>query len=506
MHLKLLLICSICCLLNTTYAQYENSFDGQTYIVRWASGTDDQIKQEYLALYRSEILCEMNFDGRQFAWLEFVDTFPQPIGPDLNTFQTIQNAVGHIGITGGVIGSQSPPVVDGSSLDYTSDHTNTTETTAENCSSAYDLTIPFGDNPVKLFNLDTGVEMPIDDSSDPNLGLDFSGSINCGNDTLFNLPICMDNNGHGTHGAGIQMSLFNKSIANFGESNPVDVISYRVFDDNGVGNLGAILCALDDIMTYPCPRKIVNCSFSFISDGTIQVFDPLKLAFMSMANANIFSVVAAGNDSTEVSQNFMPLPLGYFSEGIYPVNILSSTIGVGGTACDLSPAEYSNFSNRDVDISTIGVFPGPDLEDGPLAGITYYEGTSQATFASSAVAAMLMSHQPVVDLINLKCSMIRGSVYDPLFMQHNVASGILSASASLLLLNSGCVDQEECQALNVVTGKIGDGHYKSAGELHSNGYMQSDAVLFTAESSVTLMPGFQAMPNIQFHAYIEVCN
>lgn len=511
MHLKLLVISIFAFLCSNSTAQlvqYQNTFDDQTYIVRWIADPApldptvlEALQDDFLADFRSTVLCEMNFGGRQYAWLKFDREFP---------FETLGGTY-YPTINGGVIGATNNPAVDGSSLDYISEHTSTEVMPPSSCMADFDLTIPFGDHPVSLFNLDTGVKMPIDDSSTSEL--DFSGAITClepGNPTV--PDTCEDPHGHGTHGAGIQLSLYNQSAVLASANGPsmLSLYSYEVFDMNGEGNMGAILCALSDILTYTSvQRKVVNCSFSFVKQlGLVQDFDPLLDAFTAMGHANIFSVMAAGNDATQIfPPAFDVYPLGYFSDSAVPVNLASSTISVGAANCDFTFANsYSNYSRTYVDVVTIGTLPGPDLNDDPNAGLDYYAGTSQATFATSAVAAMLLSHQASINLYNLKCSMINSSVYDQLYATKNMGAGVMSASTALLLMENGCNIPPSCPEVNVITGNIVDDTYEAQEALYSNGFMNTSDVTFKSGKEITLLAGFSAKPEFQFHVLIEDCN
>ena len=502
MHLKLLIVLTLSVLSIVGYAQvvaYENQFDEQTYIVRWIPDPApqdplvlDALKDDYLIDFRSEILCEMNFGGRQYAWLKFLSPdFPQTLG-----------GVNYPTINGGVIGATTDPAVDGSSLDFIAEHESVETMPMSSCLGDFDLTIPFGSHPVCVYNLDTGVEMPMIDSNTPEQ--DFDGSVTCIDVLTMNPSICEDKNGHGTHGAGIQLSLFNKSYDTYGFPSTVNLVSYAVFDSTGSGNLGAILCALSDIVSHPAKRKVVNCSFSFVREPLAAItFDPLLEAFTAMGYENIFSVMAAGNDATFINPpSYEVYPMGYFSNGQGPDY---STISVGGANCDYTFAShYSNFSRNEVDVVTLGILPGPNI--GSVPGIDYYEGTSQATFATSAVAAMLLSHQDNIELDKLKCSMIQSSVYDPSYTDKNRGTGILSASTALLQWQHGCEIEQPCPEVAIIGGDIPDNTYNASEALYSNGFMQSNEVIFKAGKEVTLLAGFSARPEIQFHILIEACN
>lgn len=494
MHLKVIPTLVFLSCFSYVDAQFQAQYGEQTYIVQWSSNTSQSEKNSYYTNTRSMPLCEMNLDGVEYAWLQ-IDEFMPIEGfaiADINDF------VGFININGGVIGSQPEPVIDGGSLDLLTNLTNTTVTPPTDCIGDFDMLIPMGANTVSLFNLDTGAQSTECDFSILSNN-DFCGQITCGKNIISGVNSCDDNNGHGTHGAGIQLSLLNRSLTEFGGSNVIDLFSYKVFDDNGVGQLGAILCALSDIIENPAQRKVVNCSFSYMSEASPSSFDPLKDAFRAMAKNNIFSVLAAGNDSFEIDNKQFIFPLSYFSDS--SESAVHSTIGVGAATCESEFAEYSNSSPTEVDISTLGTVLGPDLDGGTV----FYEGTSQATFAASAISAMLLSHQSTVDLELLKCALISGSIILSDFINRNVATGILSASMALDLLQNGCQLNDDCPPLQWVSGNITSGVYGSSGILLSDGQAVNSEVIFKAKNSVMLEPGFVADPAIKFTIIIGDC-
>lgn len=480
----------LCCFIfygTNTYAQFESTYADSTYIVRFVDTISPEAKEDFYIRFRSKLLCEMKFGDFYYAWLQFKD-FDGPF----------------IDIEGGVIGAQSDPVIDGTSLDHFSEHSATAVSSNIGCISNFDVTMRMGAYPVDLYNLDTGVSLPMTDNSDPIPELDFSGDVECliPGTGIAIIQTCEDLNGHGTHGVGIQQNLINLSEAKYGIDSPINIKSYQVFNEFGVGNLGAILCALSDIVADTTAlRQVVNCSFSFLSGPSISTIDPLADAFRTMAAEDIFSVVAAGNDSMEIGPSFPIYPASYFSEYSGGMAYDYSMLTVGAANCDQTPGAYSNFSQRVVDVATLGVWPGPNR----CSGIVFYEGTSQATFATSAISAMLMSHQPVPNLAKLKCSIMSSSVIDPAFRDLNTSSGILSASMALLLMENGCIIQDACPPTHVVTGIIPSGDFESSYSVISNGYISNSQVNFNAKDHIILQAGFLVGPSALFEAYIEGC-
>jgi len=518
MHLRLLLICLISLYFNHIQAQFQEDFDTETYIVRWSEGVGSLVKDNFERNFRSTILCQMTFADREYAWIKFRGDYSN----SQSQFQSISDVLDSINVNGGAIGASDPPIIDGTSYDFYSSHSNTSVDPNSSCMADFDLTTIFGTHPVSLYNLDTGVKKRIVDNSTADL--DFSGPItcdtylfDCDGQVIFQADQCTDTNGHGSHGLGIQQNIINKS-EEIGGSSVIDLYSYKVFEENGVGNLGAILCALSDIITDTIlidittldtlrRRRVVNCSFSFKGDDTtanVNGIDPLYEAFRAMANERIFSVVAAGNDGQEINDDNLIYPLSYFSDvQIEDSNYEVSTISVGAVSCDQLPAENTNYSPTEVDVSILGTLPGPSLLP---TGIEYYQGTSQATFVISTIAAILYSHQNVPDLEQLKCSLISSADVFEEFSDYNVGSGIFRASKALEYLQNTCVLSDNCPPINYVSGIITDnGVRESSGIVISNAQVKNNDFIFRAEKCINLEAGFLADPAIEFSAIIEDC-
>jgi len=499
MHFKVLLISLLFLSINNLNAQFQANYDSHTYVVQWTNGASALQKATFQTEFRSQVLCEMTFGTREFAWVEYIGDYRNAA---INGFAIIDidNLLQSININGGVIGPQPPPVIDGTSLDYLTDMIRNPASPNSSCISNYDLAMPFGMHPVSLFNLDTGVTMPLNDSNTNDFN--FDGLVTCHGNASNQNQACDDNNGHGTHGIGIQQYIINRNINEFINPSTIKLYSYKVFDEEGEGNLGAILCSLSEVIRNPAVRKVVNCSFSYKGEISPNLFDPLKFAFIAMATENIFSVIAAGNDSDVIDLHNLVYPTCYFSD-LLMENLLmaSSTISIGAASCDLSPAPYTNASPTEVDISFLGTLAGPDLG----TGIDYYEGTSQATFATSIFAATLLSHQTVADLDQIKCSLISSADIDPDFYQSNTSGGVIRASVALEKLQNGCTLSENCPPIRFVTGLIQEVGYESSGIIISNAKASNNNFSFKAKKSIILNQGFEVSPTVQFSAIIDNC-
>lgn len=146
--------------------------------------------------------------------------------------------------------------------------------------------------------LDTGV-----DFGHPDLRVNTSMSVDC---TVSNSTTrkCIqdqgqDDNGHGTHVAGIVGAIDNDEGV-LGVCPGAEIWSVKVLDQRGIGRWSAILAALDWITSHADSIDVVNMSF-----GNPGCYVPLCNAIGKAKDAGIAFAVAAGNGNTQAS-DFMP--------------------------------------------------------------------------------------------------------------------------------------------------------------------------------------------------------
>lgn len=140
--------------------------------------------------------------------------------------------------------------------------------------------------------IDTGV-----DYTHPSLGGGFGPGhkVVGGYDFVNDDPDPMDDNGHGTHVAGIVAgSGAGGGRAVTGVAPDATITAYKVLDQFGTGTTEDVLAALEAAVdpTNPHRADIVNVSLGAPGDGT----DPVGLAASRAAAAGVVVVAAAGND------------------------------------------------------------------------------------------------------------------------------------------------------------------------------------------------------------------
>jgi subtilisin len=196
--------------------------------------------------------------------------------------------------------------------------------------------------------IDTGI-----DFSHPDLNTDQARSRSF----LPGVSSAVDSNGHGTHVAGI-IAAKNNSFGVLGVASGATVVSVRVLDANGSGNLSSIIQALSYIGTVARAGDVVNMSI-----GEDQVSDILDQAVQNTASKGIYIAIAAGNDS-QPARNFSPGRAN--GQNIFTVSAIDSLDNF---------ASFSNYGNDVVDYAAPGVRILSTYMGGRYA---YMSGTSMA--------------------------------------------------------------------------------------------------------------------------------
>lgn len=196
--------------------------------------------------------------------------------------------------------------------------------------------------------LDTGIDL---DHPDLNVDRQRSQSFNEGETSA------EDNNGHGTHIAGI-IGAKNNSIGTLGVASGASIVGLKILDENGEGLLSVALKALAYVKGNGKAGDAVN-----ISMGLEDVSEILEREIKALSDKGIFVVIAAGNESRPAN-NFSPARTA--GKNIYTITAVDSTNRF---------ASFSNFGNDVVDFAAPGVKILSTYKDGKYAIMS---GTSMA--------------------------------------------------------------------------------------------------------------------------------
>jgi subtilisin len=230
--------------------------------------------------------------------------------------------------------------------------------------------VGYGDGTGKTaWIIDSGI-----DTDHPDLNVDKTRSRSF----IRNISSFEDENGHGTHVAGI-IGAKNNSIGVLGVASGANLVALRVIDKDGEGILSSILQALAYVNSNAKAGDVVNMSvgeedISAILDEQIQV----------TAAKGILFAIAAGNDSKAAS-GFSPARVN--GANIFTVTAVDSLNNF---------ARFSNYGNDVVDYAAPGVailstwlngqyarLSGTSMAAPHVAGLLLLNGSSLSSSASA---------------------------------------------------------------------------------------------------------------------------
>lgn len=197
-------------------------------------------------------------------------------------------------------------------------------------------------NPVKVGIIDTGIS-----KDHPDLALNIKGGIN----TINPAKSWNDDNGHGSHVAGIVAAL-NNTIGVVGAGPDIDLYAIKVLNRNGSGFLSDVIEGIQWATANGI--KVANMSLGSAS-GNQSFHDAVIAAY----NAGVTIVAAAGNSGGAV--NF---PAAY-----------SEVIAVSATDINNNLASFSS-RGPEVDLAAPGV-----------SILSTYKGNSYATLSGTSMAS-----------------------------------------------------------------------------------------------------------------------
>lgn len=165
-----------------------------------------------------------------------------------------------------------------------------------------------------------------------------------------------DENGHGTHVAGI-IGAKNNSIGITGVASGATLVALRVLDEEGEGRLSGIIQALTYVVQNGKAGDVVNLSLGGESASTT-----LDRAVLQVANAGILIAIAAGNDSKS-ADSYSPARVNHAN--IFTVSAMDSQNRF---------ASFSDYGSS-VDVCAYGVRIRSTYKNGSYATLS---GTSMA--------------------------------------------------------------------------------------------------------------------------------
>ncbi len=222
-------------------------------------------------------------------------------------------------------------------------------------------------------------EMPGDGVDNDGNGIvdDIYGMASIGGNVSGN---SMDDNGHGSHCAGIIGACGNNRNLISGVAWKARIMSLKFLDEAGRGSVSDAITCLRYAEDHGV--RIVNCSF-----GSTDWDDYLYVQMKKMSQQGTIFVCAAGNASPGTS------PRDNDEYPFYPCNYQVDTlVSVAATDSNDALANFSYYGAQNVDIAA----PGVEIYSTVLSsrGLGYKSGTSMATPHVTGALALLMAHYP----------------------------------------------------------------------------------------------------------------
>jgi serine protease len=184
----------------------------------------------------------------------------------------------------------------------------------------------------------------------------------------------LDQNGHGTHVAGIIGAMGNSGVGISGINWQVSLMDVQFLSSSGTGSISAFISGLNYAIAHGA--KISNNSWSGAAD------DPLLYAAIQNAQQNgMIFVAAAGNNGT--NNDVTPAYPSSFS--------LDNIISVAAVDDNDQLASFSDYGAKSVDIAAPGVNILSTLPNNTYGTLS---GTSMATPMVTGVVALVWSEHP----------------------------------------------------------------------------------------------------------------
>ncbi len=259
----------------------------------------------------------------------------------------------------------------------------------------------------------------------------------------------MDDNGHGTHVAGIIDSVFDSSP---NTASSLSIMAVKFMNADGSGYLSDAIRAINYVTMmrtqYDVNVRVINASW-----GSTTFSADMNTAIQAAGNAGILFVAAAGNTGT--NNDVAPE---------YPANSTATNVlAVAASDKNDHLASFSNYGPSTVDVAAPGVTIYSTLP-GNFYGA--YSGTSMAAPYVSAVAALCWVADPNATVSQVRNAVIDGCDTNPGLTGNILSGGRVDAYKTVEIIRS---ETPQGPTIGTLSASLSDVYAGSSVTLAANG-------------------------------------
>jgi len=224
-----------------------------------------------------------------------------------------------------------------------------------------------------------------------------------------------DDNGHGTHCAGIIAAGTNNGIGIAGVGEGVRIMALKFLDSGGSGSTSDAIEAINYVVAARkngVPVRVISASW-----GSMEYSRSLFKAVFTARSQDILFVAAAGNHG-------LPNDVFPFYPASYPQD---NIISVAATDDNDRLASFSNYGWKAVDVAA----PGVSILSTVPGSYATSSGTSMAAPHVAGVAALLFGEDPDASFLVVKRRILSGVDRIPSLTGKVATGGRLNAAGAL---------------------------------------------------------------------------
>jgi len=293
--------------------------------------------------------------------------------------------------------------------------------------------IATGSRDIIVAVLDSGVDYNHDDLRD-NILRASDGSV-VGIDRVNDDSDPMDDNGHGTHIAGIIGARGNNGLGVTGVCHTVRIMPVKLLDSTLNANIADAIECIDFAVANGA--KVINASF-----GGAEFSQLLLEAIHRARDAGVLFVAAAGNSGA--NNDLQP---------IYPASFnrfTTNLVSVAGTDDDDLLAPGSNYGSSSVDLAA----PGVSILSTVFGSYELMHGTSMSAGFVSGAAALLLAQDPRLNVVQLRSRLLSTTDRHTSLLTKVRSAGRLNVHRALL---AGVPVSDNLSALSVAPATVTGG-------------------------------------------------